>query len=565
MTRPFPTDEQINAINEAVTPDALEHMALSGMFCQEISAGGKAAQMLVYLPEKLPHGCCSVFVLMPAGCGAEAFLEKAGWIVLADREKFAVLGLELPEGAEDALELATAARDTMLDRKYYNLGKTLVYVAAYGAAAKTAEQLILKSPSKLAGLAVMGQGGCSAAELRALGKAPSLVKSVKMSEVACPLSIFTDKLSAENRAAINFFIKTNKLERSPYRRDGMRYYMPDRIYDDNWVNSENTAPVAVMVKKDLDVCSPQVTERAWAELSKYFRPLDYRNTSTHPRRTPSQWGLERREMAVDGWKRSWEEFVPAGYKKSRSRRFPLVIDLHGGSGTPSLELGQGSWVRTAKARDLFLAVPHGSLRLFTNGTLTHPAWNANGKSSKQDDIKFIKLLIEDMCSRFPIDRTRIYITGHSMGSAMTQQLILEMPEVFAAAASNGGVIRPGFFGGFARGEGKTAKIPVIIQLGQFDRGGGTFKENPDALKTVEYWIKRNDAGNVNKPAEYVNGPFRHKVYHNAEGVPMVHFITTTDKDHLVTPQDALMYYDEFLSKYSRQPDGTVCYMGTPVK
>ena len=105
MTRPFPTDEQINAINEAVAADALEHMALSGMFCQEISTGGKTAQMLVYLPEKLPHGCCSVFVLMPAGCGAEAFLEKAGWTALADREKFAVLGLELPEGAEDALEL----------------------------------------------------------------------------------------------------------------------------------------------------------------------------------------------------------------------------------------------------------------------------------------------------------------------------------------------------------------------------------------------------------------------------------------------------------------------------
>lgn len=563
--KPFPHNEEMNGLYESVPRDGMEYMAYSGLFRQDFPFGGGTASMTAYLPQRLPHDCYAVLALVPGGDDPAAFLARTGWLELADRNKLLILALGLEQGG-DPLALAQKARDVLMDRKYYNLGKSRVYVAAYGAAAPVGQQLILTSPDKLAGLALAGGEGCSAAELEALGNAPSAVPYIPMRDVPCPVCIFTQEMTKANQAAVDFFIGVNHLEPRPYLRDGVSYYLPDRVWDDNWVQSENTAPVAVLADPGLDLAGPAATARIWSELRKYFRALDYVNTSTHPCRTKAQWGTARRETVIDGWLRTWEEFVPAAALRG-DRKCPLVVDLHGGSGNPDIELSQGCWVRTAKARDLFLAVPHGSLRRFSNGTMPHPAWNASGASADQDDFKLIRHIVEDMLRRYPqIDRTRVYITGHSMGSAMTQQVILRMPELFAAAASNGGVIRGGFFGEIRAPEDKEHfRMPVIVQMGQFDRGGGTFEENADAKRTVAYWIGRNRAGDVERPGEYVNGPFHHKVYHNADGIPMVHYITTENKPHVVTSQDALMYYDEFLSKFSRLEDGTTCYMGRPVR
>lgn len=565
--RPFPSDAELNGLYDKIPHDGLEFMAYSGLFLQEFPFENQTGRLAVYLPEKVRHDCYCVLILVPDGTSAQEFIEKAGWIDLAERDKFAVLALGSLSGwdsKDEALKLAQRARDVIADRKYYCIGKPRVYVAAYGNAAATGERLILTTPNVLSGLALIGEAGCAAGELKELGEAPSVVPYVPMKDVACPLSIFTPALSEENKAAVDFFVGVNHLDPDPYQRDGAFYYLPDGIHDDNWVQSENTAPVALRVEDGLDGLNPGTTEKVWNELRKYFRALDYVNTSTHVTRTKEDWGTVRQEATIDGWLRTWEEFVPDAAK--RGRRCPLVIDLHGGSGCPDIELNQGCWGRTAKARDLFLAVPHGSLRRFENGNMPHPAWNANGRSAAQDDFKFIRHIVDDMLKRYPqIDKTRVYITGHSMGSAMTQQVILNMPQYFAAAASNGGVVRGGFFGGLKAGEGtEKYRMPVIIQMGEFDRGGGTLEENADAKNTVTYWIGRNGAGDVEAPCEYVNGPFRHKVYHNGSGVPMVHYITTENKPHVVTSQDALMYYDEFLSKFSRLEDGTICYMGRPV-
>lgn len=561
---PFPNESEMNQIYDSIPHDELEYMAYSGLYLQKFQVEGKTVQMTVYLPDRLPHGCYAVWVLIPGGEEEAAFLTRTGWLALADREKIQVLGLCLEQGV-DRLLLAQQARSVLMDRKYYNLGKSRVYVAAYGDAAPTAEQLILSSTNSLSGLAIIGGEGCSAEQLAQLGKAPSTVPYVLAKDVPCPVCLFTQKLTDANRAVIEFFIAANHLEREPYLRDGTFYYLPDRTWDDNWVQSENTAPVAVRAGSSLSLEAPETTDLLWSELRKYFRTLDYVNISTHPCRTKEQWGTVRREAVIDSFLRTWEEFVPDAAGRGDGP-WPLVVDLHGGSGCPDLELSQSCWVRTAKARDLFLAVPHGSIRRFHNGTMPHPAWNASGASAAQDDFKLIRHIVEEMLARYPqIDKTRVYITGHSMGSAMAQQAILKMPELFAAAAGNSGVIRGGFFGELGAPEDKERyRMPIILQMGEFDRGGGTLENNSDAKKTVAYWIGRNGAGDVERPLEYTNGPFQHKVYQNVSGVPLVHYITTKNKPHVVTSQDALMYYDEFLSKFRRLEDGTVLYMGSPV-
>ena len=71
-----------------------------------------------------------------------------------------------------------------------------------------------------------------------------------------------------------------------------------------------------------------------------------------------------------------------------------------------------------------------------------------------DDEKFIRSMLEDVKARFAVDSGRIYVCGHSMGSAMTQRAALAMPDIFTAAASNSGVVTGGFMGDFDTPGGK---------------------------------------------------------------------------------------------------------------
>ncbi len=66
---------------------------------------------------------------------------------------------------------------------------------------------------------------------------------------------------------------------------------------------------------------------------------------------------------------------------------------------------------------------------------------------------------------------------------------------------------------------------------------------------------------VDAPAEYVDGPYRTKVYFSPEGVPMLTYVTTDEKPHCVTAADSWIYYDQFFCRFSRSQDGSVVYMG----
>ena len=582
LIKNFPSDETINAIYDQIPEDSLEHMVLSGMFRQDMGAAINPVEtiassdvctefadtyMYVYMPSRLPHGCPAVLVLSPQEDAAE-YLESTGWTDLADREKIAVIGLYSKTGWTDPaydLSLAKRAQKLVLDRKYYNIGKTFLYLAAYGKSVCTAEKRILSNPDSFSGLALVGQDGCGKDELDTLGKNASKVFWIPMESVACPLHIFTDKVSEANKAVRDLFIKCNHSDPEPYTRKGASYYMPDRDHDDNWVQSENVAVVSVYEDPALDPFSHALTDRIWSELKKSFRSLDIINSNTHSFRTMEGWGFEPRSIQLGKWVRTWQEYVPE--EARRGHKCPLVIDLHGGSSTPQHAVLQNGWAQVAKVRGLFLAVPFGSLRRINNGMMPHPAWNANGKSAAQDDFEFFDAMINDMLDRYPkIDRERVYLMGHSMGAAMVYQVALKMPDRFAAFAANSGVIRGGFYGSMQAPEGKgDYRVPIIVQMGELDRGGGTFKLNNDAKNTITYWISRNNAGDIDDPAVYRNGPYYHKVYCDPDGIPAVQYITTDNKPHCCTYQDCLMYYDEFFSKFRRSADGTIFYMGRQMR
>ena len=62
------------------------------------------------------------------------------------------------------------------------------------------------------------------------------------------------------------------------------------------------------------------------------------------------------------------------------------------------------------------------------------AWNIFNDPALPNDFEFVMALIEHMKQVHPIDETRIYATGFSMGGMMTHAICGVYPEVFAAGA-----------------------------------------------------------------------------------------------------------------------------------
>jgi polyhydroxybutyrate depolymerase len=86
----------------------------------------------------------------------------------------------------------------------------------------------------------------------------------------------------------------------------------------------------------------------------------------------------------------------------------------------------------------------GFIVVYPNGTGPLPrrllTWNAGdgccgyAMARKVNDVGFATTVLADLESRTPIDRDRVYATGHSNGAIMAHRLAAERPELIAAIA-----------------------------------------------------------------------------------------------------------------------------------
>lgn len=131
---------------------------------------------------------------------------------------------------------------------------------------------------------------------------------------------------------------------------------------------------------------------------------------------------------ADGLPRTWFEYVPERLRET-TEPMPLVIYLHGINCMGLYGAEQSGWADLAD-RDGFACVfPDASIEM---------RWNGWDDPRLPSDVAFIMALIEHMAELVPIDRRRIYVSGFSMGSMMTNALASSYPEVFAGAVALNG-------------------------------------------------------------------------------------------------------------------------------
>jgi predicted esterase len=134
-------------------------------------------------------------------------------------------------------------------------------------------------------------------------------------------------------------------------------------------------------------------------------------------------------------------FVPKNLEAKKV--VPIVIALHGAGGSENLFFegyGAGHIVKECEKRGWLLVAPRSPL-------------GASGPP--------VKLLLDKLAERYPIDRERVFIVGHSMGAAQTIATCQEYPDLFAGAAALGG-------GGRVKDAKNFEKLPLTIGVGDKD-------------------------------------------------------------------------------------------------
>ncbi len=168
------------------------------------------------------------------------------------------------------------------------------------------------------------------------------------------------------------------------------------------------------------------------------------STAAAPAVAPGRYSFN---MIAQGHERRYVVHVPNSVPFGDGGTYPLVVALHGSAGNAAGFLDEANWGRVAEQYGMIVVAPEG-LPLNPNlppTSLANPrVWNSGQYRSiypisRIDDVSFLTAVVDDVCSRWPINRGRVYLSGFSNGGAMAFRLAAERADRFTAMATVSGL------------------------------------------------------------------------------------------------------------------------------
>ncbi|QDV39038.1 alpha/beta hydrolase family esterase [Tautonia plasticadhaerens] len=153
--------------------------------------------------------------------------------------------------------------------------------------------------------------------------------------------------------------------------------------------------------------------------------------------------IGRSSSTIEAGGRRWSYVVHAPRQAGGDRPLPMVLALHGSSGSGEGFLDDAGWAELAGREGVIVVAPDGlPMRpdAAPNRAVNPRIWNsgqhpADRPRSRVDDLAFFDALLVEVAGAWPVDPNRIYVVGHSNGGAMALRLAAERSGSFAAVAS----------------------------------------------------------------------------------------------------------------------------------
>jgi polyhydroxybutyrate depolymerase len=150
-------------------------------------------------------------------------------------------------------------------------------------------------------------------------------------------------------------------------------------------------------------------------------------------------GLSDGILEFEGRRRTYRLYVPESYDPTRPT--PLVLSLHGFASNAAQQMEFSQWNRVADEHNLLIVYPQGAG--------IPPGWNSGrvgGRMAelfpRQDDVAFIRALLDHLSEMLCIDPARVYANGLSNGAGMSSRLGCELADRIAAIGGVAGAYTP---------------------------------------------------------------------------------------------------------------------------
>lgn len=127
------------------------------------------------------------------------------------------------------------------------------------------------------------------------------------------------------------------------------------------------------------------------------------------------------DITVNGQKRNMVVFVP----NKMQEKMPLFIVTHGRDQDPEYQYGADKMYELIDTAKFVITYLRGN----------NKTWDTGGTG----DLNFVSKTIDEMATRFDIDKDRVYWSGFSMGSALIYHGMADMQDKIAAFAPTSGI------------------------------------------------------------------------------------------------------------------------------
>lgn len=185
------------------------------------------------------------------------------------------------------------------------------------------------------------------------------------------------------------------------------------------------------------------------------------------------------QITLNGTTRSYRLHIPANAQTNQPA--PLILNFHGLTSNGQEQETLSGMSPKADNFGYFVAYPDG----------LDGHWNVAPGREGESDLQFVRELIQEISSAYPIDANRIYATGISNGGGISNRLACEMSDTIAAIAPVSGAFNAW------KNCNPSRPVPVLEFHGLDDQiapyaGVGRGNVEPPIQEWAQAWAERDD-------------------------------------------------------------------------